>query len=546
MTKRFVYPNQPDKNESAASSNATPVISNPPRRSGKEESHPKWKKTIETVNPDGSRSVRVESIDPETGTKVIKTNIYPASIPEVSRTEEPNESLYMHRGKMYKDASGGLKPPGMPSRAPNMQARENPLLISGVQLKGEPEHISAPPPETPWCSKPRNKAILIGVTLVLVGILALVIGIVLSNNDTSEATNDPIQPTLPPGSGDSLVYGLQPSCHTDDRSGFNVCLDLKSVSGRYESWMDAFGTAKERWEKVITGNLPSIPTSDAPRGGEYEQYICSDYPRVIDDVYICGQDDDIDGVGHVLGAATPVWGQYLDRTNPMTGEPYVVATTGFMVFDRPDIQNLMADGTWEEVIQHESLHILGIGSLWIENGLHYEGSSVYTSNTNAEREWNAIGCNGRLPVERDGGEGTAGGHWDEDCLGHEMMTGYLSGADQPLSKITIGSLEDLGYEVDYSQADFFSMNDLNLNYCGSFCTNQLRRLVVKGHAKKPLSPSGRDAIASFAEEKLAALQKEPEEHPDGLVYIGGRSIDVLYEEDGEVHVITVTSGALNN
>lgn len=357
------------------------------------------------------------------------------------------------------------------------------------------------------------------------------------------AANDDICTCTRGSNQTSLVYGLQPSCNTIDTSGFNLCLDLKSVSGRYESWMDAFGKSKERWEKVITGNLPSVPSNSLPG---YDEYICNNYPSSIDDVYICAEDADIDGESGILGGAMPIWAQTTERTNPKTGEPYLVAVTGVMIFDRPDIPNMMSQGTWEEVVQHETLHALGFGSLWDENGLYTAGSGVYASGTNAEREWNDIGCDGLLPVELDGGQGTEGSHWDEDCLGHEMMTGYLSGVDQPLSRITIGSLEDIGYDVDYSQADTFSKNDLNLNYCGTSCrgTNQLRHLVSKGVLKKPLSPAGHAAVVDFAKKEFMSLQKEPEEHPEQFVYIGGRSIDVMYEEDGEVYVVTITRDAV--
>lgn len=50
-------------------------------------------------------------------------------------------------------------------------------------------------------------------------------------------------------------------------------------------------------------------------------------------------------------------------------------------------------------------------------------------------------------VETDGGPGTAGGHWDDDTFGAELMTGYLNQSGNYLSDMTIASLEDLGYET---------------------------------------------------------------------------------------------------
>ena len=77
------------------------------------------------------------------------------------------------------------------------------------------------------------------------------------------------------------------------------------------------------------------------------------------------------------------------------------------------------------------------------------------------------------PIENDGGCGTSGVHLEEGNEGTsssdnryyngikhpglniELMTGWSDNTNEelPLSKITIGCCEDLGYIVDYSKAD---------------------------------------------------------------------------------------------
>ena len=70
-----------------------------------------------------------------------------------------------------------------------------------------------------------------------------------------------------------------------------------------------------------------------------------------------------------------------------------------------------------------------------------------------------------IPLEDDGGDGTEGSHPEEQMnrkidgtphpgLQDELMTGWL-GTLASLSRITLGFLEDIGYEVDYSKADPF-------------------------------------------------------------------------------------------
>jgi hypothetical protein len=53
-------------------------------------------------------------------------------------------------------------------------------------------------------------------------------------------------------------------------------------------------------------------------------------------------------------------------------------------------------------------------------------------------------------------------------------TGYLGAGASPLSRITVGTLQYLGYQVDYSKADAFTRSDLN-----STCTCYIRRLRQK-------------------------------------------------------------------
>jgi hypothetical protein len=61
-----------------------------------------------------------------------------------------------------------------------------------------------------------------------------------------------------------------------------------------------------------------------------------------------------------------------------------------------------------------------------------------------------------IPVANTGGGGTANSHWRETTFEDELMTGYASGA-MPVSVMTIKSLRDLGYTVDESKAESYSI-----------------------------------------------------------------------------------------
>lgn len=57
------------------------------------------------------------------------------------------------------------------------------------------------------------------------------------------------------------------------------------------------------------------------------------------------------------------------------------------------------------------------------------------------------------------------------------MTGTLEFGDMPLSKITVASFEDIGYEVSYDNADPFGTEDLN-----SGCVCRRRSRLTSGDA----------------------------------------------------------------
>ena len=65
----------------------------------------------------------------------------------------------------------------------------------------------------------------------------------------------------------------------------------------------------------------------------------------------------------------------------------------------------------------------------------------------------------RVPVENArGGNGSQDSHWRESVLEHELMTPNVGDAlVQPLSAITIQSLADVGYVVDVTQADAYTL-----------------------------------------------------------------------------------------
>jgi hypothetical protein len=62
-----------------------------------------------------------------------------------------------------------------------------------------------------------------------------------------------------------------------------------------------------------------------------------------------------------------------------------------------------------------------------------------------------------VPVENLGGPGTRDAHWRETTFGNELMTGFLNPGSNPVSRLTIASLADLGYQVGFATAEPYSL-----------------------------------------------------------------------------------------
>jgi hypothetical protein len=101
----------------------------------------------------------------------------------------------------------------------------------------------------------------------------------------------------------------------------------------------------------------------------------------------------------------------------------------------------------------------GIGTLWDRFGL--TDGCQYGVNTAATAEYQALsGCTTSIPIEQGGGGGTACSHWDESCFKGELMTGFATGGLE-MSRMTLAGLQDLGYTVDYNQAEAFPSSELD-------------------------------------------------------------------------------------
>ena len=210
----------------------------------------------------------------------------------------------------------------------------------------------------------------------------------------------------------------------------------------------AFDTAAARWSQILVRGVPDLTPSPVIPAGEC---LAGSAPiSFVDDLIIDVRVTPIDVIGGVLGSAGPCW----------TGTDGL-SRVGVMEFDSADVADLVSSGQFSQVVLHEMAHVLGLGTLWTDFPSLISGFNNFTGTdprfvgARAVAEWSALGRTGGVPAEADGGPGTAYVHWDEAALNNELMTGYLNSGANPLSRLTIASMGDLGYRVDVTQADAY-------------------------------------------------------------------------------------------
>lgn len=222
-----------------------------------------------------------------------------------------------------------------------------------------------------------------------------------------------------------------------ETSRFSIDVDFRG--GLSASQQRVFADAAARWSEVIMGDAAGNDLS----------------------VVIEASGVPIDGGGR------PGQGNILGQAGPRDFHANGLPSRGIMQFDTFDLDRMENDGSLVNVIIHEMVHVLGHGTIWRERGLLFGegGFDPRFIGENAMREFGGLLGTDRptpVPVANLGGPGTRDSHWREATFGRELLTGRLNGGLNPISRMSIASLADLGYGVNLDVADAYELPDPRL------------------------------------------------------------------------------------
>ena len=245
-------------------------------------------------------------------------------------------------------------------------------------------------------------------------------------------------------------------------------IELVFLDGGTAAQDQVMRDAAMRWQSVLARGADDFTYQEAQaagRCGPGSPAIAAG--EIIDDTRIYVTIDSIDGAGGILGRAAPCSSRIaLFATSDTI---YQEIIRGFIELDEDDVNRLEAQGGLISTVTHEFGHVLGVGTLWRRSDFLRDPS--VDGNANADTHFdgpltvsafNAIGGRSyrgaKVPVQSGGERGSSDSHWRESVFGIELMTPYIALGPQPLSRITVESLADIGYEVNLTAADQYRVS----------------------------------------------------------------------------------------
>ena len=203
----------------------------------------------------------------------------------------------------------------------------------------------------------------------------------------------------------------------------------------------------ERVAKLFKSGLPAV-TVDFPAGncdpsypalkGKLDKFVLFIETKVTPNVYGLGGPCDLRD-----GSFLPIYGGISLNPEMLTNDVDMLYTT-----------------------IHEVLHALGVGSLWkTPNRISLSGQQdTRNLSEQVDGKWFYIAPKALAEYKALGGKDATipldpdQAHWLGEVFCTEIVSGGPdAGVPNPVSRLTLASLEDLGYSVDYTAADDYTL-----------------------------------------------------------------------------------------
>ena len=243
-------------------------------------------------------------------------------------------------------------------------------------------------------------------------------------------------------------------------------IELVFLDGGTAAQDQVMRDAAMKWQSVLARGADDFTYQDAQaagRCGPGSPAIAAG--EMIDDTRIYVTIDSIDGAGGILGRAAPCFTRITGFATSEDIPKEIIM--GFIELDEDDVNRLEAQGGLISTVTHEFGHVLGVGTLWDD----FLRDPSVDGNANADTHFDgpltvsafdALGGRSyggaKVPVQSGGERGSSDSHWRESVFGIELMTPYIALGPQPLSRITVESMADIGYEVNLTAADQYRVS----------------------------------------------------------------------------------------
>ena len=301
---------------------------------------------------------------------------------------------------------------------------------------------------------------------------ALALAACTESQSPNESPSVPASPSLPVLETMRLEAPL-----ANATAGYTIT--LRFINPPTEDQRRFFETAAAKWQSIIVGDVPDA-TGVIPARSCGSGIPTPSFRGGLDDALIDVLLQPIDGPGAVLGSAGPCLARSED----------LLTLYGVMFFDTDDLAFLQENDVLDEVVVHEMGHVLGIGTLWNFGRTLLQGGATDPRfvGPNAIAGFHEVGGRGAtVPVEEDGGPGTRFSHWDDETFDTELMTGFIALGESPLSVMTIGSMQDLGYVVDNTAADRYQVRGRQERVDGETTASSMFNLAGRERLIRPLA-----------------------------------------------------------